>query len=219
MSPRVLPFAGYMGFLGIAALLSSTAFGLSEEALLWLYPIKIAFVSALLALYSKYYEELKTPFGRWRELLLSVLVGALVYLAWVRMDFSWAAQGEAGSGYRPQLAGPFFGPLLIGIRLFGAAIIVPIMEELFWRSFILRYTISSDFSTVKLGTYAPLSFLATLVLFGLEHHLWLAGMMAGAAYSLLLYRTGQLWPVIFAHGTTNLLLGAHVLLKAEWFWW
>jgi len=56
------------------------------------------------------------------------------------------------------------------------------------------------------------------VLFGLEHHLWLAGMMAGAVYTLLLYTTRRLWPCILAHAITNLMLGAHVLMTGEWRW-
>jgi CAAX prenyl protease-like protein len=93
------------------------------------------------------------------------------------------------------------------------------MEELFWRSFLLRYLIASPFTAVRLGTFTPLSFGATVILFGLEHHLWLAGMVAGVAYTLVLYTTHCLWPCILAHAITNLLLGIHVLLTGEWQWW
>ena len=50
-------------------------------------------------------------------------------------------------------------------------------------------------------------------------YLWLAGMLAGVAYTLLLYWTGRLWPCIFAHAVTNLALGIHVLVTGEWEWW
>ena len=103
--------------------------------------------------------------------------------------------------------------------MFGAVIVVPIMEELFWRSFLIRYLVTPTFTTVRLGTFTPLSGGATVVLFGLEHHLWLAGMMAGAIYNLLLYKTRRLWPCILAHAITNLLLGIHVLVTGEWHWW
>jgi CAAX prenyl protease-like protein len=93
------------------------------------------------------------------------------------------------------------------------------MEELFWRSFLLRYLISPHFQAVRLGTFTPFSFVATVVLFGVEHDLWLAGMMAGAAYTLLLYKTGRLWPCILAHAVTNLSLGIHVLMTGQWQWW
>jgi hypothetical protein len=93
------------------------------------------------------------------------------------------------------------------------------MEELFWRSFLLRYLVTSPFTSVRLGTFTPPSFGATVILFGLEHHLWLAGMLAGVAYAFILYTTHRLWPCIVAHAITNLLLGIHVLLTGEWQWW
>ena len=84
---------------------------------------------------------------------------------------------------------------------------------------IMSAFISSGAMAITATTFTAFSFLTTLVLFGLEHHLWLAGMMAGAAYTLLLYGTRRLWPSIIAHAVTNLALGVHVLLTQEWNWW
>jgi CAAX prenyl protease-like protein len=152
------------------------------------------------------------------EALLVLVVGGLVYVAWVRMDWSWAMQGQP-AGYNPFQAAAGAGIILAGIRIFGAAVVVPVMEELFWRSFLIRYLVTPTFTTVRLGTFTPVSCGVTIVLFGLEHHLWLAGMMAGAAYNLVLYKTRRLWPCILAHAITNLCLGIHVLVSGEWHWW
>ncbi|MFB3115269.1 MAG: CAAX prenyl protease-related protein [Nitrospirales bacterium] len=157
-------------------------------------------------------------FVNWQEALVTVGVGLGVYALWVRMDWPWAIQGEL-SDYNPFLAGPTLGIVLAVIRIFGASVIVPIMEELFWRSFLIRYIVNANFETVRLGTFTIGSFAATVVLFGLEHNLWLAGMMAGICYSGLLYWTGRLWPCIIAHGITNFVLGIHVLTTGEWYWW
>lgn len=223
--PRILPFATYLAFLGLAdgvAWLSTALPALASwkpTADLWLYPVKTAVVLGLLAFFWPRYDELKgRPFGNGSEALFAAGIGIVVYLAWVRMEWTWATQGEA-SGYDPFRAGESWGVVLAGIRLFGAAAVVPVMEELFWRSFLVRYLIASRFETVPLGTFTPFSFAATIVLFGLEHNLWLAGMVAGAAYNLVLYRTGRLWPCVLAHAVTNLALGIHVLWTAEWRWW
>jgi CAAX prenyl protease-like protein len=122
-------------------------------------------------------------------------------------------------GYNPFQEAASFGFVLAGIRVFGAAVVVPLTEELFWRSFLIRFLIKSSYTSVPLGSFTLLSFVATVVLFGLEHHLWLAGMMAGVAYNLLLYKTGRLWPCIVAHALTNLILSIHVLVTREWQWW
>ena len=225
MLPRILPFALYLFFLvfaqGIAWLADHVpAVAVWETwAFLWLYPIKIAAVSGALLFFWPAYQELKgTPLSPARDVLLAVGVGVAMYLVWISVTWPWATQGQP-TAYNPFLAGTGTGPTLAAIRLLGAAVVVPIMEELFWRSFLLRYLVSPCFDAVPLGTFTLFSFIATIVLFGLEHHLWLAGMLAGLAYTLLLYRTRQLWPSIIAHGVTNLALGIHVLVTGEWILW
>jgi uncharacterized protein len=223
--PRILPFAVYLCFLAITELILwisaqvPSPAPLATGSDLWLYPLKAFAVLAVLVYYWRCYDELKgfkglTP----RNVALALATGVVVYLLWVRMDWPWAMQGQP-SGYNPFLAGDVWGTILATVRVLGAITIVPLMEELFWRSFLIRYLISPRFDTVPLGSFSMLSFLATTVLFGLEHHLWLAGMVAGAAYTLLLYQTRALWPSIIAHAVTNLLLGLHVLFTHEWIWW
>ena len=227
MTARILPFVVYLSFLAIVQIIPSiTASGVTQNSWgghvdLWLYPVKTAAVLALLIYFWPQYQELKdTIINGPREAILTIAVGLLVYAAWVRMDWSWAMQGDGtADGYDPSRTGTGTGIVLAGIRLFGASVVVPIMEELFWRSFLIRYLVSSKFESVALGMFTVFSCAATVVLFGLEHDLWLAGMMAGVAYTGLLYYTKRLWPCIVAHAVTNLALGIHVLMTGEWRWW
>ena len=227
MAARILPFAVYLSFLVVAQIISwiSSSSGTPHDWTahldVWLYPIKTAAVLGLLLYFWPQYHELKEKrVNGAGEAVLTVTVGLLVYLAWVRMDWSWAMQGDGtAAGYDPFRAGTGPGIVLAVIRIFGASVVVPIMEELFWRSFLIRYLINSKFESIPLGTFSLFSFVATVVLFGLEHDLWLAGMMAGMAYTGLLYYTKRLWPCILAHAVTNFALGVHVLLTGEWRWW
>ena len=222
--PRILPFGAYMAFIAVA----SAVGWLGEQGVvsgdvqhrleLWLYPAKTLVVIGLLISYWNQYEELKDGlFSNPAHLAEAVAVGLIVYVAWVRMDWPWATQG-ALTGYDPAQGGAA-ASFLIGVRLFGAAIVVPVMEELFWRSFLIRYIDASHYLTVRIGFCSVKAAVITIILFGLEHQLWLAGMMGGAAYTVVLTRTQRLWPCILAHGTTNLLLGIHVMLTGEWKWW
>jgi CAAX prenyl protease-like protein len=93
------------------------------------------------------------------------------------------------------------------------------MEELFWRSFLIRYIIGNDFSKIPIGTFSWASFLITVVLIGLEHHYFLAGMMAGAVFNLLLYFTRSISQCILAHAVANLALGIYVLQTGKWLFW
>ncbi len=212
MWPRVIPFATFMGFIAVSGLLPA-------ESELWLYPIKTIVVLVLLVYFWSSYHELHSPIIKdAKEAGLAVGVGIVVYVLWVRMDWSWALQGEM-TEYNPFQEGSGLGWVLAAFRIFGASIVVPLMEELFWRSFLIRWVVNPDFEKVAFGTFTLGSFAATVVLFGLEHNLWLAGMMAGAAYNGLYYQTRRLWPCVLAHAITNFILGIHVLVTQEWQWW
>ena len=196
---RALPFAAYLAFLALAEaiyLVSGYFPHLADWATtveVWMYPLKIGMVLALLVYFWPQYKELQDRgFDGISDILMALAVGALVYVAWVRMDWSWASQGKA-SGYDPFSVGSGMGVILAGVRVFGATVVIPIVEELFWRSFLLRYIISTKFETVSLGTFTVWSFVITVILFGLEHHLWLAGMMRVSTSISDLPPTRSIW--------------------------
>lgn len=221
MWPRILPFAVYMGFIAFSSMLAMFVppGEQAQDLELWLYPVKVLIVGGLLIYFWSRFDELKSPMiESWTEGFSIVGIGLLVYVLWIQMDWSWAIQGEL-TGYNPFEHEQSTAMFLVGVRLFGASIVVPVMEELFWRSFLIRWIIDNRFNVVPLGTFTIGSFAATVVLFGLEHNLWLAGMMAGALYNVLLYQTRRIWPCILAHGLTNFVLGIHVLVTEEWQWW
>jgi CAAX prenyl protease-like protein len=225
VTARIAPFAAYLSFIALGEILQQLqrfqpeGTPWSAGAHLWLYPVKTVVVLGLLVYFWPRYEELHTrPVAGAHDLWLTLITGVMVYLGWVHLDWPWAVHSQT-AGYDPYVAGSQLGTALAGIRLFGAAAVVPVMEELFWRSFLIRYLISPRFESVKLGTLTPFAVTVTLILFAVEHDRWLAGLMAGAAYTMLLYWTQRLWPCILAHSLTNLLLGVHVLLTREWQYW
>jgi CAAX prenyl protease-like protein len=57
------------------------------------------------------------------------------------------------------------------------------------------------------------------VLFGLEHGLWLAGIVAGLAYARLYRASGNLRALIASHALTNLALALWVLHSGQWPFW
>jgi CAAX prenyl protease-like protein len=105
------------------------------------------------------------------------------------------------------------------VRLAGAALVVPVMEELFWRSFVMRWIDRPRFLEVAPGAVTLKALAISSVLFGFEHHQWLAGIVAGLAYGELYRRAGNLWAPVIAHAVTNALLGAWVLGTQSWHLW
>jgi len=154
------------------------------------------------------------------EYLLSIAAGLVVLILWITPEDILPKIG-APSGFNPySFQWPAAATVgLIAFRLAGAAIVVPIMEELFWRSFIMRYAINPDFRKVPLGTFSLFSFAAVVILFGLEHYRVIQGILAGIIYTLLVIRHKSLRGCILAHGVTNLGLGIYVLFTGKWLFW
>jgi uncharacterized protein len=179
-----------------------------------LYPLKTIIVAAILYYYRKTYTEIHLNFS-W----IAVLVGIIVFIIWVVPEGWYPLIGKP-DGFNPYTFGK--GDLayfLIAFRLVGAVIIVPIFEELFWRSFAIRWLIREDFTSVPIGTFTWFSCLVIVFGFGFEHHQWLVGLLAGVAYNALLYYKKDLFTCILAHGITNLLLGLYVLYTQQWLFW
>ena len=107
----------------------------------------------------------------------------------------------------------------LAVRLIGLALVVPLIEELFWRGFLLRYLIEERFTTVPIGTYTTFSFALVTVFFALVHPEILAALVWGAGINILLYRTQNLWATVVGHGVTNLALGIYVLSTGQWMYW
>jgi len=97
--------------------------------------------------------------------------------------------------------------------------VIPVMEELFWRSFLLRWFDQSDFMRLLPRAVSGRALLYCAIPFGLEHNFWFAGILAGLAYGWLYRHTGNLWAPILAHSLTNLLLGIWVVNTGNWQLW
>ncbi|MBJ7308718.1 CAAX prenyl protease-related protein [Rugamonas sp. CCM 8940] len=212
---RVLPFAIYMAFIAIADLLGRL--GWSGAELRWLYPIKIAAVLAALVYYRRSYVELLPARPDWRAVAAAVAAGLLVFLLWINLDAPWMALGGS-AGFDPRTDGQIDWTL-VALRLLGAAVVVPVMEELFWRSFLMRWIERADFLNVNPAHVRFKAFIVTVILFGFEHSLWLAGIVAGAAYSVLYMRSRSLWTAVLAHAVTNGVLGVWIIFTAHWTYW
>lgn len=217
---RALPFAIYMLFILISDLLE----GVLPESVAatylvpMIYPVKIIAVTVALAIFWKSYDELRISSFTAGHILTALATGLLVFVLWIHADWDFATMGTPDV-YDPRVLPGKWMYAFIAVRLLGASVIVPIFEELFWRSFIIRYIIDPDFTSVKIGTFSWLSFLISAALFGSEHHYWLAGIAAGLLYNLLLYRSKNIWYCIIAHGITNFLLGIYVISTGSWHFW
>ena len=213
---RCIPFAAFMALLALRGYLPA---GLGLDAR-WLYGAQTLIVAALLAWYWRGYGELvRQTLPDAREAGRAVATGIAVFALWVQLDAPWMQLGNATAPFVPlDATGQPVWPL-IALRLAGAVLVVPVMEELFWRSFLMRWVQHPGFERVDPQTVGIKAILLSTFIFTLAHTLWLAAALAGLAYALLYRWSGKLWTAVIAHAVTNALLGVWVIATGRWEFW
>jgi CAAX prenyl protease-like protein len=152
----------------------------------------------------------------------SLLIGGFVFVVWVGIE-ELVPYPHLGTriGFNPwtEISAPGGAWAFVAVRLLGLAVLVPVMEEIFWRSFLLRYMTVPHFLEVPIGTFSRSAFWMVVGAFALAHTEWLAAAVTGVVYALWLARTRSLFAVIVAHAATNAALGAYVLVAQDWRFW
>lgn len=215
--PRVLPFAIYILFLALSDYLSPLSNILSLGSLTidtkWLYTLRVVLVLSVLLFFFRSYSELKVVPAA-KTFLVAILAGLLVFMAWILPYPAWA-----GVNNHAQLSSAGQDAVWMASRLIGAAIIVPVMEELFWRSLVMRWIDDKNFLYFSPSNVSVLALMISSGVFASAHHLWLAGLFAGIIYGALYIKYKNLWVPIVAHAVTNGVLGVWVMCTGNWQYW
>jgi exosortase E/protease (VPEID-CTERM system) len=179
-----------------------------------LYPLRVLTPLIPLWLFRQYYRDLS-----WSWSWTPIGLGIVVFVLWVALEptpdpgtvdvipsalaeIHWAAAA-----------------FWLFARIAGSTLVVPVVEELAFRGYLLRRLIDADFTEVSPRRFTASSFLISSAVFGLLHGRWVAGILAGMVYALAQYRRGQLTDAIVAHATTNGLLAAYVVIFGHWAFW
>ena len=215
---RVAPFAAFI-LVMVAESLVVKIEHLNFD-LRWLYALRSGLALVCVLVFWKHYTELKSvDSNKVIDWLLSLGVGVGVFFIWINLTQSWATLGEA-KAYNPyRMGSKDIDWLLLSFRITGSALVVPLIEELFWRSFLMRWIENPKFTTIKAAQVSVRAIVISSIIFALEHHLVLAGFIAGVAYAWLYVRTGNLWMAITAHAITNGVLGIWVIQTGQWQFW
>ena len=187
-----------------------------------LYTVKIALVGGLLLGMRRVSPPEVRPHGN--GLGVAVLAGVLLVFAWVWVDQHSPHLALMGKrvAYDPfrQIGDPMARAAFLAVRFFGLVVIVPLIEETFYRGFLLRFvTDMDDWRRVPVGTFSPAALAANVVLFALSHPEWLSAAIFAVAMCGLLARTKNLFACVAAHAVTNLLLGLYVIHTGAWQYW
>lgn len=213
-----LPMAVFLLLLALRSLLQNMggAFWLVSPEF-WIYPAQTILCGALLLWFWREYE-LRAA----RQIAFALLIGAGVFCLWIspQVLFGFAPRLD---GFNPEVfsAQPAAYWTTLILRFLRLVVVVPLVEEIFWRGFLLRYFINEKFHAVPIGAFSWLSFAVATAGFGFTHSRpdWIAAFVAGALYNCVAYRTKSLASCVLAHAVTNLLLGLWIMQNRQWGFW
>jgi CAAX prenyl protease-like protein len=210
--PWVAPFAVFIALLALQQIVPIPA------------PVRFIVSIAAILVFSR--QALR---GHPAKPFLSILLGLAVFAIWVGPDIVAPAWRHSILFNNPLVGHPVGNtapasksdPLFLFFRIAISVVAVPILEELFWRGWLMRWLIDSDhFERVPLGQYLPSAFWLVAILFASEHGpFWDVGLLAGIVYNWWMVRTRNLWDCIIAHAVTNAALAAYVVLAGQWQYW
>jgi uncharacterized protein len=217
--PAVPYIAPFLTFVGIMAVEKLT--GLPPT---WTYTIRVVATLAVLLAFSR------APLSpRPVRPLASVALGAAVFALWIAPDvlfgpgyrhfwlFQNSITGAAASSVPIVLRHSVW---FLALRTASCALLVPPVEELFWRGWAMRWVIDSNFQKIPLGAYQAASFWLVALLFAAEHGpYWEVGLATGIIYNWWMLRTRTVADCIIAHAVTNGLLSAYILWTGQFQYW
>ena len=188
------------------------------------YVLKTFLAAGAIAFFWKRYTRIS-----WAHWQLGVVVGVIGIVQWVGMEklllHYWPDYPRPGGGDLFDPYAHFAGqPGLMWaftiIRWAGAALLVPVMEELFWRDYLWRTLLApNDFRLAAVGEWDGKVFLIVAAAFATVHVQWMTAVVWGLMIGWLLVYTKSLGACIVAHGVTNFLLGAYVQYTKDWYFW
>lgn len=191
-----------------------------EDYYVPLYIGKVIVVLAALIVFRSTWREIKFD-SKW--IVPSVLIGVVLCAAWIGIEKNIPYKHflDERTAYDPfaQISSDATRALFFGVRFFGLVLLVPVMEEIFWRSFLLRFITKPEFLSLKVGEFSTNALLIGAALFGLSHPEWLPAVIFALAISLWLKYTKSLFACIVVHLVTNLALGIWVVTQRDWIFW
>lgn len=219
---RVLPYLLFAVLYWAKDLLDAPpAFGMA---------IVYSAVGLCLFLFRRHYTELSVFRSGTRAWIIGVSVGVvgvilwiLPYCLWPELHVTDSLFGLLGSGRaavdRSQFASSSYAFIYLTTRSIGYIFVTPLFEELFIRSFLIRYLVDSRFQAVPMGTYTHLSFWGTSLFFALTHPEWIVALFYAVLFNAALCLTKNFNVCVIGHVTSNLLLTVYVLVTGDVAMW
>ena len=199
VAARILPFAVFM-------LTAVVAPAISQSPALF-YPIRVLLLAAAVALVWPAIRPVIAGLGRVSP--VAWLAGAAIGAIWVVIPVPPAEAAPYGA-----LTG---GAVVLWFlfRGIGTVLLVPLVEELFFRDYLESRIRGAALDEPALLWRVVLAAAVTAGLFAALHDRWAEALLAGLVFSWVAQRSGRIADAVAAHGIANLIVFAVAVLTGN----
>lgn len=239
---HVMPFAVFMGFMVVLQLVARMLEWKHPDAPWWrqdpahfIYPLQTLVTLALLVHYRKCY----TFRASWQWFLTAMLFGTLAIGFWLlptTLYDHWGLTGTPGGmlkllgvaarkdGFDP---GVFSHPAAwwssVSLRFLRAVLVVALVEEIFWRGFLMRFVADwdGDYWHQPFGRATWRSYFIVTGLFMAAHAPvdYAGAFVYGTLTYLFCVWSKSLGACVVMHATANLLMGLYIMAYGKYGLW
>lgn len=239
MAAHVLPFAVFLLLTGLPGLLRVENPELPwyrHAPEHWVYPLQTVLVGGLLLFFRRHYR-----LAPWRGLGWAVVLGLAGIVLWMVPAWchhwmvqrgmavppwaEWLGVQAREDGFDPAIlaAWPGWQGMAVAMRMLRMVVVVPWVEEIFWRSFLMRYVTAGegDWRKQPFGRHCWKAYWAVTAMVVLAHQPadYLAAFIWGSLMYGLAVKTRSLGACVVMHAVGNLVLGIYVLQTRQWGFW
>lgn len=196
----------------------AAAVGIPPSAYPIAYIVRLAATAAVLA---TAWPAVRSWLGRptwWPPLLGLALAVPWIVLADLQRQAGWGFSGRSAfDPFAHFVAQPALAWGFLAVRWLGLVVIVPIVEELFLRGFLMRFVIDEAFWRVPYGMLTPAAAAACAIYAAASHPAEAVAAVGWfAIVSGIALATRKPVDCILAHAGTNLAIGGYVLATGNW---
>ncbi len=195
----------------LSVILAALLTGLFTVNIDWLYGVRVLLGGLVL-----YYVRRLLPAPQWSPSFTPIAIGVLVFAVWLGLA---PGDGDVDTAAALHDAGSLQSAAWIALRVIGSVLLIPVVEELAFRGYLLRRVQSADFTQVPLDRVHLPAVLVSSFAFGLLHQMAVAGTLAGALFALAQLRRGRTADAVVAHVVANALVAIAVLGFGRWDLW
>lgn len=196
---------------------------LFDEPMYWVFPLQTVVCLGLLIRWWREYDFAWRRGWGW-----GVIVGVVALGVWISPQELFHAERRLGGFDLWHFGGGAAFQWNAAFRILRLVVVVPLLEELFWRGFLMRHLARDPFDEVPVGHRAVGPFIWVALFFGFAHWgpgAWppgpdfLPAVITGLLYNGLACATRSLGACVIAHATTNALLGVYIFRTQQWGFW